>query len=251
MIVVADIGNTNIHLGFYENAEVSNCVVFDHKKSKIDDLIKKVNLWMDSLDGIKHVSVACVCDPMTEHFEKLFPGKSIFQIDSAMDVGLDISYEPKSSLGADRFANIVAFKRRYKTTGIIVDIGSALTIDLVDKNGTFKGGIIFPGPGLSSKVLGSGTNRLPEIIMAQSIKKWGNSTEESIRCGIYSGYKVLVNGLVEDAKREFFGGDATVVVTGGWSDLWKQDWHGIDIYDKNLTLAGVGDIYHIVTQEKK
>lgn len=249
MIIVADIGNSNIHLGAYENAKVSNCAVFDHKNSEIDDLIKNVNLWVDSLGDVKHVSVACVYDPMIEYFDKLFPRISVFQIDSAMDVGLDISYEPKSSLGADRFANIVAFKRRYETTGIIVDIGSALTVDLVDKKGVFKGGIIFPGPALSSKALGSGTNRLPETIMARPVKKWGNSTEESIRCGIYSGYKVLVNGLIEDAKREL-SDDVTVVVTGGWSDLWKQDWHQIDIHDNNLTLAGVGDIYHIITQKK-
>ncbi len=250
MIIVADIGNTNIHLGSYENAEVSNCAVFDHKNSGIAEVIKNVNFWVDSLpDGVKHVSIACVYDPMIEYLKKLFPKISIFRINSAMDVGLDISYEPKSSLGADRFANIVAFKHRYKTRGIIVDIGSALTVDLVDKKGVFKGGIIFPGPALSFKALGSGTSRLPETIMARTIKQWGNSTEESIRCGIYSGYKVLLNGLIEDAKREL-SDDVTVVVTGGWSDFWKQDLHEVDIYDKNLTLAGVGDIYHIVTQRR-
>ena len=243
-MIVVDIGNSNIHLGIYEDKKISRCEAFCHRDISIDDLIKEVNLWIEQAETEKKLAVACVYDPMLEYFGKFFREIPVFQIDSAVNVGVKIFYEPKSSLGVDRFANLVAFRQRYETAGIIVDIGSALTIDLIDKNGSFKGGIIFPGPALSSMALAQGTDRLPKTVTSKIEKKWGNSTEESILCGVYSAYKVLVDGLIDEAKKDL-SNDLTVIVTGGWSNLWKQDWAEGKIYDKNLTLKGVGDIYRL------
>ena len=251
MVLVVDIGNSVIHFGIYDNGDIRDSITVAH----IDCSVKKdfVSQWLNDngiISSKTTVAVSSVYKPSHPLLETFFQKTDLFYIRSDMEVGINVPYVPKNALGTDRFANIVAFMRRYNSSGAVIDIGSALTVDIIGPSGNFYGGIIFPGPGLSARVLGDKTTRLPGVTVEGVLKNWGNTTGESIQCGIYSSYKLLIPALLEQAKRELGVSDFYSVACGGWAGLWQNDWRCIDTFDPDHTLKGIGDIYNTVAKKK-
>ena len=241
MVLVVDIGNSVIHLGVYSNGFISARLTVAHtdcagKMDTVADWFSKNGI----IAGKTPVALSSVYKPSHPLLETFFDTNDIFRIRSDM---IGVNYSPKDSLGTDRLANIVAFVKRYDKPGAVVDMGSALTVDIIDPAGDFYGGIIFPGPGLSARVLGGSTTLLPNIDVRAERTNWGNSTEQSIRRGIYSSYKLLIPALLEQAQHDLGVSDFYTVACGGWSSLWHNKWHGIDTFDPDHTLKGIGDIY--------
>ena len=156
-----------------------------------------------------------------------------------LDWGLQIDVEDPRSLGADRAVNAIAAHKRYAGDLIIVDFGTATTFDVVDFNGTYKGGIIAPGVNLSLDALVSNTAKLPRIAIAAPRETGviGRTTEDQMLIGVYWGYVALIEGLVARMRAEI-GRPARVVATGGLATLFSREGM-FDVIEPDLTLYGL------------
>ncbi|HWU02943.1 MAG TPA: type III pantothenate kinase, partial [Novosphingobium sp.] len=154
----------------------------------------------------------------------------------AIDIDVD---EPKS-LGADRAVNAIGAHAKYPGDLVIVDFGTATTIDAVDFHGAYKGGIIAPGLNLSLDALVGNTAKLPRIAIARpaSNSVIGTNTEDQMLIGIYWGYVAMMEGLIARMRAEI-GRPAKVVATGGLAVLFNGQQGLFDVVDPDLTLDGL------------
>lgn len=145
-------------------------------------------------------------------------------------------------VGADRLVNTVAAHDRYKTALIVVDFGTATTLDVVDGDGNYCGGVIAPGINLSLTALQLAAAKLPSVPIRRTAKVIGTNTVACMQSGLFWGYVGLVEGLVSRIKKEF-GAPMTVVATGGLAPLFDGATDMIEHVDANLTLWGLRLVY--------
>jgi type III pantothenate kinase len=146
-------------------------------------------------------------------------------------------------VGADRLVNTVAAHDRYKGPLIVVDFGTATTLDVVDRDGNYCGGVIAPGINLSLAALHMAAAQLPSVRISRTERVIGKDTVSCMQSGIYWGYIGLVEGLVGRIKTEF-GGAMHTVATGGLAPLFAGAIDAIEHVDTDLTLWGLRLIYH-------
>jgi type III pantothenate kinase len=147
-------------------------------------------------------------------------------------------------VGADRLVNTVAAHDRYKGPLIVVDFGTATTLDVVDRDGNYCGGVIAPGINLSLAALHMAAAKLPSVPIARTERVIGKDTVSCMQAGIYWGYVGLVEGLVARIKREF-GSPMRVVATGGLAPLFAGATDAIETVDPDLTLWGLRLIHRL------
>jgi len=129
--------------------------------------------------------------------------------------GMEVSYNPPESLGADRFANAVAAYALAKRAVVVVDVGTTTTVDAVSESGRFIGGAIAPGPHFMARALAEGTAQLPMIPPSLSNLAVGRSTHEAIEIGVGQTLVGSVDRLVRRTWR-ILGEECPVILTGGW-----------------------------------
>ncbi|MGQ0543286.1 MAG: type III pantothenate kinase, partial [Blastocatellia bacterium] len=151
---------------------------------------------------------------------------------------LTIKYDPITSVGTDRLINAFAAVTKYGKPIIACSFGTATTIDAVNENCEFLGGIIAPGMATLAESLHLKTAKLPRVEIAKPKQVIGSSTESSIMSGIFYGYVGLVEGLISRLGVEL-GDKAKVIATGGFARLIAPEVHAISIVDENLTLDGL------------
>ncbi|RJP59928.1 MAG: type III pantothenate kinase [Candidatus Auribacter fodinae] len=252
MIFVVDVGNSAAHFGVYSDGLIiDKLVVYHGGKSFSPSSIENISQWLKKFQTISSAAVGTVNRVVDDGLRSCFKNIPLTYISSGADIGMRLDYTPAGTLGADRFANLVAFRQRYRSPGAIIDIGSAVTIDILDPRGNFYGGMIFPGPALSLKALHTSTELLPLIELDDSSADWGHTTEKSIRCGVFKLYRHAIEGIIAEARTEFVDARFTTVACGGWSLLWQQYWHDTVHFDTDLTLKGIGDIYYLLKSGKK
>src|SRR5690606_1653033 len=132
---------------------------------------------------------------------------------------------------------------RYGAPVIVCDIGTATTIDAIDAAKRYLGGTIIPGPRTMAASLEKGTSQLPEIDIRKPENVVGNSTETSIRSGIFWGSVGIVEGIVARMKAEL-GGSPKVIATGGWAETVAAETNCIDIVEKDLVLRGIAEAFY-------
>src|ERR1044071_9478513 len=147
-------------------------------------------------------------------------------------------------VGADRLVNTVAAHDRYGGPLIVVDFGTATTLDVVDGDGNYRGGAIAPGINLSLAALHMAAAKLPSVRIARTERVIGTDTVSCMQSGIYWGYVGLVEGLVGRIKREF-GAPMRVIGTGGLAPLFAGATDAIESVDPDLTLWGLRLIYRL------
>src|SRR5436305_1411197 len=145
-------------------------------------------------------------------------------------------------VGADRLVNTVAAHDRYKGPLIVVDFGTATTLDVVDRDGNYCGGVIAPGINLSLAALHMAAAKLPSIPIRRTEHVIGKDTESCMQSGIYWGYVGLVEGLVGRIKSEF-GAPMRTIATGGLAPLFAGATDAIEHVDPDLTLWGLRLIF--------
>ena len=248
MILCIDVGNTSIHGGIFEGKnlilqfrktsafrgssdEIGIFLRSVLKENKIDHKnIKQVSLCSVVPDAIHSLRNACLKYFNTTPFE-LGPGSK---------TGLQINYRNPSEVGADRIANALAAINRFPRKNlIIIDFGTATTFDVVSKNKVYKGGTIFPGIQISMEALEQKAAKLQPVEIIKRSKVVGRSTIGSIQSGLYYGQMGMVKELVMHiTKEEFLGIRPTIVATGGFSNLYKED-NLFDIIVPELVLEGI------------
>ena len=156
--------------------------------------------------------------------------------------------EPQN-VGADRALNVIAAHAKYPGDLVLIDFGTATTFDVVDFSGAYKGGIIAPGINLSLDALVNAAAMLPRIAIEapDETSVIGRTTDRQMQIGIYWGYVAMIEGLVERMKTEI-GRPVTVVATGGLADLFDKHTSAFDAIEPDLTIQGLGLLYHSATK---
>lgn len=250
MILVMDVGNTNIVLGVYQGKELKFHWRITTNRNKTEDeyamtlknLLADAGLTFDDLDG---TIISSVVPPLMFVLDKLctkYLNHEPLIVGPGVKTGLNIKYENPREVGADRIVNAVAGVHYYGTPLIIVDFGTATTFCYVDDNGSYMGGIIAPGINIAAEALYNKASKLPRIEIVKPPSVIGKNTVHSMQSGIFYGYLGQVEGIVQRMKAEAKG-DPKVVATGGLAGLICSESPLINHVDPLLTLKGLQLIY--------
>lgn len=250
MLLVIDVGNTNIVLGIFDGK-----TLVDHWRISTDRLrttdeygvlIRNLfylnNANAEEIDAIIISSVVPPVMPTLERMCQRYFGIAPLIIGPGVKTGMDIKYDNPREVGADRIVNAVAAYELYGGPVIIIDFGTATTFCAVDKKGDYLGGAICPGIGISTDALVQRTAKLPRIEVRRTGKVICRNTVESMQAGVYYGFVGQIDGIVARMRREL-GGKAQVVATGGLAVVIAPATKSIDIVEPMLTLEGLRIIY--------
>jgi type III pantothenate kinase len=169
---------------------------------------------------------------------KYFRCEPRFVLEPGVELGVEVLIDFPQEVGADRVVNAIAGKDKFGAPLIIVDIGTAATFDVVDRDGNYCGGAIAPGINLSLKALELAAAKLPHIAIRRPERVIGKSTVPAMESGLFWGYVGLIEGLVARIKAEF-GAPMRVVATGGLSPLFAGATPVIEAIEPDLTLWGL------------
>lgn len=250
MLLVIDIGNTNIVLGMYEDEELKFHwrIATDRNKTEDEYGMLVRNLFVSvglSFEQVEGVIISSVVPPLNFAMERMclkYFDKKPLVVGPGMKTGLNIKYEYPREVGADRIVNAVAAIHYYGTPLVIVDFGTATTFCYIDELGQYWGGAIAPGIGISTEALVSRAAKLPRIEIAQPTSVIGRNTIAAMQSGIYYGFVGQVEGIVRRMIAEHKT-EPKVVATGGLATLIANETDCIHVVDPNLTLQGLRLIY--------
>jgi len=250
MILVFDVGNTNIVLGVFDQDKlVTSWRIATNRKHTADDLgvlVKNLfyfrGLQMSDVEALVMSSVVPPLTPAIVEMCRRYFGKEPLVVGPGVKTGMPIRYENPREVGADRIVNAVSVASRYGVPAIIVDFGTATTFCAVSRSGEYLGGAIAPGIGISTEALFEKAAKLPRIELAKPDQVIGKNTVASMQSGIYYGYLGQLEGIVRRFKKEI-GEDAVVVATGGLAKLICSEADCVDYIDPDITLWGLKIIY--------
>ncbi len=257
-ILLIDVGNTNIKIAISEdNFSYSNIFTFTFftdKNNSIDDFGIKINFILAQFgikkENIKYSILSSVVPEITKILIlsiKKYINENIFLAQELHNKNLsnivNFNYPSFKELGEDRLINILGGAFFYKYPIIIIDIGTAITIDIINDKKEFIGGIILPGPNILISSLSNMTSKLKKINFSETKKPFGTNTIESINIGLYSGILGEIKYFCENIKKENSMKNAKIILTGGFTNLYKNHREVFDIFDKNLTIKALKLIY--------
>ena len=150
--------------------------------------------------------------------------------------------EKPSEAGADRLVNAIGGFMSYGGPLIIIDSGTATTFDVVGADGAFEGGVIAPGVNLSMQALHTAAAKLPRVAIQRPDRIIGKDTVEAMQAGVFWGYIGLIEGLISRIKQDY-GHPMKVIATGGIVSLFEGATDAIDVFDGDLTIRGMLEIY--------
>jgi len=250
MILVFDVGNTNIVLGVYKQRELTHHWRVSTDKSRTADeyavVIRNLfDLSEISFQDINAVVVSSVVPPVMPTLEALvrkYFGVEPLVIGPGIKTGMPIVYDNPREVGADRIVNAVAALHKYGGPLVIVDFGTATTFCAVSKRGEYLGGAIAPGIGISTEALFQRASKLPRIEIVKPKSVIAKNTVAGMQSGIYYGFIGQVDGIVRLMKQEL-GADTKVIATGGLAELIAGESQEVNTVDPFLTLEGLLLIY--------
>jgi type III pantothenate kinase len=253
-LLAVDIGNTNVTLGLFHDAELVGSWRATTPDGATPDEAAALVRDMLALDGhgtdaLTAVAIASVVPPLTETFSQFVRGRLHLEalvIDAAALQGiLAVGIDRPAEAGADRLCNALAAGIEVGGPAIVVDLGTSTNFDVIDASGAYLGGAIAPGLGLSLEALVGRASKLPRIALRRPPQAIGSNTVQAMQSGTVLGYIGLVSGLLtalrgELAERSPEGSRVTVIATGGYtSEPWLDDVPGIDRIEPDLTLRGI------------
>ena len=252
MLLAIDVGNTNIVLGVFRNADwelLHSWRLTTLRERTADELGILVTSLCDrhniTPQDITGIVMASVVPPLTGTMIMMvsnYFGRQPLNVEPALNGGMPILYDNPAEVGADRVVNgIAAYEDYGKRDGrpvIVVDFGTATTFDAISAKGEYLGGVICPGPQISADALFQRAARLPRIDVRKPERVIGRTTVGSMQSGLFWGYVDMVEGLVRRIRAEL-GGNPAVVATGGLAILVAPETTLIDHVDLELTLRGL------------
>lgn len=251
MLLVFDIGNTNMVLGVYDNEEliVSCRLRTDIKKTsdeygiEIYNLLKYHGVDIKDIEDIIISSVVPAVMHSIENFCKKYCDIDPLIVGPGIKTGLNIKYDNPKMVGADRIVNAVGAIEQYGYPLIIIDFGTATTFCAISDKAEYLGGTISAGVKISSEALFKNASKLPRVELIKPGHVVCKTTETAMQAGIIYGYVGLINHLVDTMKKELGYNDIKVIATGGIAKLISSETDKIDVINSNLTLEGLRYIY--------
>lgn len=249
MLLVIDVGNTNIVAGVFDDKELVRHWRFSTDRSKTADeygilLRSMFNYTRMPMDQIKAIIISSVVPPlivplchMCERYFELTP----MVVGPGIKSGISLRYDNPREVGADRIVNAVAAFDKYSKKGmpmIIVDFGTATTFCALLPTGEYLGGAIAPGIGISTEALFQRTAKLPRIELIKPKNVISRNTVNAMQAGVIYGFVGQMDGIVRHMKEEL-GGNAFVVATGGFANTMAAESDSIDVVEPFLTLDGL------------
>ena len=251
MLLAIDIGNSNVVIGcLNENNETIKLfrMVTDLKKTE-DEYAAGIKSILDysslPCDGFEGAIICSVVPPLTEIFRSAVEsiiGCRALVVGSGIKTGLNIMIENPATLGSDIVAASVAAMADFPLPVIVVDMGTATTITVVDKGNKFLGGTIVPGVALSMNALSAGTSLLQKVPIEAPRKCISSTTTECMQSGAVYGNAAMLDGMIDRFEQEL-GCECSLVATGGIAAKIVPHCKHEITYDENLLLRGLGIIY--------
>lgn len=218
MFAAIDVGNTTVKIALVSSENKRDIYIFPSRNdsyASINDLVKS---------NIPSKAVICTVNPpFSRQLEHILNKAHIpvFYVDYA-NIPLKNMYHPPSGVGSDRLVTSYAVYKRFNSDVIIIDMGSAITFEVVTRNGEYLGGLIFPGIELLRKSLNDHTAFLPLVeVKKGEYPAIADNTVEAVAGGIFKGVNVVIKSIVEDIQNSFEM-DFTVCVTGGGAEIFRD-----------------------------
>lgn len=251
MILVIDVGNTNIVAGVFEDKKLlANWRINTGSERTSDELGMFFHSFFEiegiKRESIKAVIVSSVVPPIMytlEHMIRKYFRHEPLVVGPGVKTGINIKYENPREVGADRIVNAVAAIEIYGGPVIIVDFGTATTFCAINSKAEYLGGIICPGIKISAEALFQKAAKLPRIELIRPETAIGKNTVTSMQSGIIFGYAGLVETLIKRTKNEMKEQNIKVIATGGLARLIATECKEIDEVHSQLTLEGLRIIY--------
>ena len=248
MIVVFDVGNSEITVGIFDDDElVSHWRLTTAAPRTADELailIRSITgtAIPSNVAGVGSAicSVVPAITPMLAEACEICFGRKPVMIDARAKLPIKLDVEEPFTVGADRIANTLAASRIHKRDAIVVDLGTATTYDCITADGTFLGGVIQPGIMISADTLFRRTAQLPATDIVAPKRVIARRTDECIRAGVLFGAVDSIDGIVRRIKKEWPGKAAPLVIaTGGMAETVKPYSSELELVDPFLTLNGI------------
>lgn len=250
MILTIDVGNSNIVIGVVQDDEIvfEARIRTDATKTSDEysvDLKNILDVYGIDRNEIEGGIIASVVPQVLNSLQtavKKLTGKTCLVVGPGLKTGLNIRLENPNQTGADLVVGCVAALREHKPPMIVVDMGTATTMVVLDKDGALVGGCICPGVKISMDALTERTALLPGLQLDQPKKAIGRNTIDCMRSGIMMGTACMLDGMVERMEQEL-GYKTTVLATGGIARFVLPMCKTQVIYDKDLLIKGLAALY--------
>jgi type III pantothenate kinase len=257
MLLAIEQGNTNTLFAVHDGKRwiaqwrtaTESARTADEYAVWLNQLLTMAKLKLSDLDGCIVSSVVPQSLFNLRNLARRYLKVEPLVIGENAELGIEVRIEKPSEAGADRLVNAIGGFIQYGGPLILVDSGTATTLDVVGADGAFEGGVIAPGINLSQEALHLAAARLPRIAIARPKHVIGKGTVEAMQSGVFWGYVALIEGLIERMKREY-GKPVTVVATGGIASLFEGATDSIDRFDHDLTIRGLLEIWRRNTKSK-
>ena len=257
MFLSIDVGNTQTAIGLFDSEgtmmrgwrmPTDQSDTSDILHGRLFTFFQKDGL---SLDDVEAGGLSCVVPVITRAWQRCFElllNKPLTRINALSTDKIRFNIPHPELVGADRVANSVAATERYGYPVIVVDFGTATNLDVVDKDGVFRGGAISPGIMISANALFSRAAKLSSIPIKAPETVLGNTTESAVQAGIVVGAAAQAEGLVARTLKEPGIEGATVIATGGLANTVSEATDVFDVVDPQLTMRGIYLIWKQSTQ---
>lgn len=244
MIILIDIGNTHTHIGFSNEKRILSSI--DIPTDSLLQQDKSIRLFEKTIKPVaKTITgavIASVSPKATIVLKSLIKKQCninlvILSHSNAPLTGFN--YPKPETLGADRIANAVAAFHIYGAPAIIIDFGTAITVDILNSQGFFEGGVILPGINLMTSYLNEKTALLPQVQFKHFQKPYGKNTKEAILVGINYGIAGMISHIIQSIIKELDLKTPAIIATGGYGKIMAKRIPLFSRVDKNLTLKGL------------
>ena len=241
VLLLLDIGNTHTHVALDQGKRLLRAVNLPTADWGRDEMLAALaRHFRKAVPG--HVALCSVVPKATRQVVRVAKrawGIKPFQLTAQTARGVGIDYPAPKTIGPDRLANAIAARHRFGAPVVVVDFGTAVTFDVVNRRGDYIGGIITPGLAAMTSYLHEKTALLPQIKIREVSAVVGKSTEQAMLIGAVHGYRGLIRELIQKLKSELKSRRLPVVATGGYAELMAKKLPEITAVDPLLTLKGL------------
>lgn len=251
MLMVIDIGNTNITLGIYKEEELVGTFRMTTKTQRTSDeygilllnFLTSTNVTVSSIQDIIISSVVPkIMHSFTNSIRKYLRKEPII-VGPGIKTGIEVKTENPKTVGADRIVDAVGAYYSYNRACLVIDFGTATTFDYIDENGCFQYGVTSPGIEIAANALWNNAAKLPEIEIKKPDSILARNTTTSMQAGLVYGYIGQTEYIIQQFKKAL-NKDFFVVATGGLGRIIAFETPFIDVYDVDLTFKGLKEIYN-------